>query len=65
MGILKDLEEQIQSVNPYFEYRPSQDEGSEMVYSMVQSDDGGVVPGAVEEHAGGPFSLPLVGRDRR
>ena len=43
MGILKDLEEQIQSVNPYFEYRPSQDEGSEMVYSMVQSDDGGVV----------------------
>ena len=43
MGILKDLEEQIQSVNPYFEYRPSQDEGSEAVYSMVKSDDGGVV----------------------
>lgn len=43
MGILKDFEEQIQRVNPHFEYRPSQDEGSEMVYSMVQSDDGGVV----------------------
>ena len=43
MGILKELEEQIQSINPYFEYRPSQDEGSETVYSMVKDKEGGVV----------------------
>lgn len=43
MGILKDFEKQIQSVNPNFEYRPSQDEGSEMVYSMVEDKEGGVV----------------------
>lgn len=43
MGILKELEEDIQRVNPNFQYRSSQDEGSGIVQSMIQSDDGGVV----------------------
>lgn len=43
MGILQDLTPAIQQVNPYFDYRPSQDEGAETVLRMVNADDGGVV----------------------